>query len=196
MRSPTFAWRLRPALDWLLPAGAVALLLAIAVTTANALYQRTGAVYYPSVSEVWYSLTGLPPQVMALAAAGGSLLALWAGLRREGASWVVAACLALALSGGAFFTGRSPYQPMASATAGGRIYQLAADHANVPVLYLLFTCDSTGTLCHQVSAYIPYDLATGQHVVGNPTLTTDAAGHTLTLRVGTSVIGLYTVRPT
>jgi hypothetical protein len=95
------------------------------------------------------------------------------------------------LSGATFVTSRSPYQPVARATVGAHAYQLAADHANAPALYLLFACDTSGLLCRQVAAYAPFDLASGQHVAGLATLTPDTTHRAVILRLGTSIIGIY-----
>jgi hypothetical protein len=131
--------------------------------------------------------------VPALAVAVLGLLALWLGLARRGRGWVVAACIGLAVSGAALVAARSPFQPVARATSGAHRYQLAIDRASSPELYLLFACDTTGLICQQVAAYAPFDVASGRHAAGTPALTSDTAGHDLTLRLGTSVIGVYRV---
>jgi hypothetical protein len=51
--------------------------------------------------------------------------------------------------------------------------------------------DATGTVCHELGGYAPFDVATGHHVSGTPTLAADPAHHTVTLRVASSVIGVY-----
>jgi hypothetical protein len=192
---PGAARRGPPAPSWALLAGAgLSLLVAFGATVAVLLYRHEGVIFYPSLAIVNYSLRGLPLQPPALLAAALGLVALWIGVRRRSRPWTGGDALGLAVAAIVLVAAASPYRPVAHAVADGSVYQLASYRADahIPELFLLFTCDATGTICRQVSAYASFDLATGRHVTGTPELVTDPATRGVTLRVAGYVIGVYT----
>ena len=108
---------------------------------------------------------------------------------------MAAGIVLLALSLAGLVVARSPYRPVAGTSMGDQAYRLASFRADdrEPELFLLFACGPRGMLCHEVSAYAPFDLATGRHVAGAPELRASSSAHTITLRVGDSIIGVYAI---
>jgi hypothetical protein len=166
---------------------------AAGIGLAALLYRREGVVFYPSLALVNYSLRGVPAQVPALAAAALGFLAIWAGTRGRSRAWLAIGALLLAVSVAGLVSARSPYRPVAGATIGAQVYQLASFRADerTPELFILFTCEPTGTICHEVGAFAPFDVASGRYVAGVPELVTDSTTRTVTLQVDGYVIGVY-----
>lgn len=182
------------AATWPLLVGAgLALLGATLAGVSEWFYHRDGVLYYPSLAFINYSLRGVPLQVPALLAAGLSLAALWLSVRRRMRFWVAAAAFGLLVALTVLIAAARPYRPVARAGAGGVVYQLAAYRpTGQPFdLYLLFSCDATGTICRWVSAYAPFDTATGRLVTGTSTLVVDPRTRAVTLRIQGAVIGVY-----
>src|SRR5260221_7041492 len=147
---PGAARRGPPAPSWALLAGAgLALLVAVGATVAVLLYRHEGVILYPSLAVINYSLRGLPLQPLALLAAALGVVALWIGIRRRSRPWMSGAAFGLAVAAIVLVAAASPYRPVARAVADGSVYQLASYRADAhtPELFLLFTCDATGTIC-------------------------------------------------
>jgi hypothetical protein len=191
MRATLRVWRFQPARDWPLFAALLALLVAAGIVWADALYRHDGTVIYPALIFVNYTLRGIGPQIPWLLLAAAAFLGLWMGMLHQLRGWVVGG-LVLGLVAGAGLIGtRSPYAPLATASGGGQVYQVAIfdTGAQATELYLLFRCGPLGIVCHQESAFAPFDLATGKHVTGP--VTVDATTQRVTVRVAGYAIGTY-----
>jgi hypothetical protein len=191
MRAALRDWRFQPARDWPLIAALLALLAAAGIVWADALYRRDGTVIYPALLFVHYTLRGVGPQIPWLVVAAVASLALWIGGLRERRGWLAAGLLLALVAGAGLIGTRSPYAPLASASVGGHVYQVAIFDAGAqsPELYLLFRCGSLGIVCQQVRAIAPFDLATGRRVTGP--VTVNATTQTVTVRVNGYAIGTY-----
>ena len=83
MRDTTKIGRWRAARDWPLLGALLVAALGVAIWIADLIYRKNGALFYPSLALVNYSLRGLLAQLPALASMTLGLLAVWSGIRRR-----------------------------------------------------------------------------------------------------------------
>lgn len=184
----------------LLVGPALALVLGAAAAFALDRYRYTHVVWYPGLALVNYTPERLAHallQPLGLVLLALSLVCAWAALRWRYTALLGSAAVAFVVAMVLLATNLSPLGPVATATHGTTVYQLASiptekGGAPGPELYPLFACDAQGLVCQQVTTFVAFDQSSGAFVTGTPTLIVDAQSGVVSAVVGAHVIGTYT----